>query len=418
MIDLEKIAYLIDLKKTKIALDLIQEALSIHPTDYKLLFLAGVANSMENRDAEAEEYFLKALEFDPESYETYNQLSIIAIRRKNYKNLEFLAAKSIELNPNQSHAYFNLAQKHLKTGNLKAAKENCDLGLQIEPESTRGIALISQLQLLAVDSQAVITTLRDSLQENPNDVGLLFQLGVNYYKTNNSLEATKIFKECLRLEPDNLNLKSEIKKSISSNLPFFKSYYKNLVKVIFNNQTALNILIVLFFILSNVGLLAYNLLVDFNWIETIIALFLFNLNMLLSIVTFMNNLVSIFLIFHPLGRSLISKIEWLKYVLVVALIFSGYILIVIGIKEIWGGQTRFTILNFGLFLVFVGNMIVRLKKQFSKSNFNHSLVYLLLSSILFLLLIIYDGALFLNYFLLLTLPLTLMYSKIKEPVKV
>ncbi|MBO7430305.1 MAG: tetratricopeptide repeat protein [Spirochaetia bacterium] len=97
-----------DQEKLDDARTYLEKALVLKKDDADVLTALGTVCLKGGLDSEAESYFLKALKLG-ESELLYNNMGIIAFRRKNYGRAKELYLKALELNPGYQEARENIA---------------------------------------------------------------------------------------------------------------------------------------------------------------------------------------------------------------------------------------------------------------------------------------------------------------------
>ncbi|HEV8014132.1 MAG TPA: tetratricopeptide repeat protein [Stellaceae bacterium] len=181
-------------------------ALQLDPTHPQALALLGMLAGMFGEFQPAIDFFLRALQRDPNNADLYNNLG------ETYRHLGDVAkalpcfAKAIELRPDLYIAYRSAADTAI------AAIENAE-----KPEHARELARLALQYRRTLGTllhkawhREALPVLREALDLDPLDVETLRELGTCLYDCGIASEAVDMFERAIALDPTNPNTYSQL----------------------------------------------------------------------------------------------------------------------------------------------------------------------------------------------------------------
>lgn len=106
---------------------------------------AGLAELKAGRLDQALETMQKALQADPESFETWTYIGAIQSRRGEHDLARRAFGRAVQINPQSAKARFNLGYAHQMFGDLEAARVCYEAALSLEPGYEQAQTALSKL---------------------------------------------------------------------------------------------------------------------------------------------------------------------------------------------------------------------------------------------------------------------------------
>jgi len=166
----------------------------------------GVIYFRKGQLVEAEEYFRKALEWDPLYAEAHNNLSSIYIQQKRFNEAVGALEKAVELKPGDFRQHYNLAMAFMETGDIEKAMDSFDRALQLKPHDAELPHNIAQQLLCRFQHPAAARRfLERSITIDPKNAANHFRVGLTLLSPAiNDLDgAISSFKRALELSSEN-----------------------------------------------------------------------------------------------------------------------------------------------------------------------------------------------------------------------
>lgn len=155
----------------------------------------------------SKEYFLKALEFKPQSAPVYNNLGMLMLKKGDLKEAKRYLNKSISLNPKYSEPYINLAQLYSLSDNNR--KELSYLKKAVAANQNNAVAqyMAGNYYLKKEEYDEAAEYYKNAIRLNKDFYEAFYSLGVCYFKTAKFADALTHFKVASELNPssDKLN---------------------------------------------------------------------------------------------------------------------------------------------------------------------------------------------------------------------
>lgn len=126
--------------------------------------LLGYIASEEARWEDAERYFRKVIETNPQSSMAYSSLGYVYFEMKRYDQAILHFRKAIQLNPNNAGAHNNLGYTYAELGiNLSEAISECRKAVQLSPKSGAYYDSLGWAYYVAEDYENAILYLQKAL---------------------------------------------------------------------------------------------------------------------------------------------------------------------------------------------------------------------------------------------------------------
>jgi tetratricopeptide (TPR) repeat protein len=163
----------------------------------------GVALSERQWSEPAIKVFEKAVTFDPDNAMIQNNLGHEYLVTGNDDKALIHLQKALQLKPDVEEAYLNLSKLYLRQDNVTEASEILLQGLQKAPQSFTLNAKLGEIFLRNGQYTDAAKYLANAVSINPKKIGTLNNFGVALISIGERDRAISIFKEVLRLDPDN-----------------------------------------------------------------------------------------------------------------------------------------------------------------------------------------------------------------------
>ncbi|MEN8783661.1 MAG: tetratricopeptide repeat protein [Akkermansiaceae bacterium] len=173
------------------ALEAINGALGIEPTDPDYLSTKALILVDLDRDKEALKVADEALVFDPDSYQWYARASALSGLRK-----------------------------------WKDAKEACDKALEIDPDYNSALNLKNVLSRVQGDLDSADRGTMEQLSRNAENPVALSNAGWTQLQRGERAKAEELFREALRIQPNNEYARSGLVEAFKSRSLFYRLYLK------------------------------------------------------------------------------------------------------------------------------------------------------------------------------------------------
>ncbi len=185
------------------AMEYLQEAIAINPTNPKLHFSYGVIlDEAKNYEASMEQYNL-ALQYGDKSPEL----------------LEILENKwthNIVNNPSDAQSYINLGAIYQKQGNLEAAKSQYLKAYNLDSSDETSLYNLASLYTQQKDYINAIGVYDKLLAKKPNNIEVLEYKANAYCEISKFDEAIKQYETILAIQPNNQNAKNNIENIVAN----------------------------------------------------------------------------------------------------------------------------------------------------------------------------------------------------------
>lgn len=152
--------------------------------------------------AQARESFIKALRYDKELAQAYNNLGMLDLEEKSYTPAERYLRRALEVNPDYAEARWNLARLLKLTDRREESEKQLRQLLASNPSIADAQEMLGILRLEAGDLQEAITRFDAAVLLVPDHPGYHFNRGVAYARAGRLEEAKDEFRACLSAKPD------------------------------------------------------------------------------------------------------------------------------------------------------------------------------------------------------------------------
>lgn len=237
------------------AIELLEQAVAIHPNNPEAHFLLGKAYGDRSRYKDMKKQFGESLRISTKFQHAIQReienhwiiqysKGLKAQNGKDFQLAEKLLKNAILINPSKKEAYNTLAANYVETnqpkqalliyenslketpndinlmiaaGNLFYIQKRFDdvvrilkKVLQIEPSHRDALANLALSYDSLGKTDKALTAYQKAVEANPQDTGLIFLLGVHHYNRNNFTKAIELFERVLELNPGEFESTSNI----------------------------------------------------------------------------------------------------------------------------------------------------------------------------------------------------------------
>jgi Flp pilus assembly protein TadD len=172
----------------------------------------GASLYLEDKFAEAESEYRKAVKSDPTNATLHNMLGAILKEQKRYKEAEKEFLKAVKLEPTKADWLSDLGQILEMQKKLAKAEAYYRQAVQLEPSNPLRYENLGRVLYLSTKYAEAASILKQAISKAPTVVGSRYYLGLTYISQKRYKEAETELKEVLRINPN----ESQAKKAIAS----------------------------------------------------------------------------------------------------------------------------------------------------------------------------------------------------------
>ncbi len=168
---------LIQLDKTKEAIDCYQRAIQLRPDFYEAYYNLAVAEAYQQNWRAAAAAFQKVLQLNPQHAESYYGLGKLAEQADKSKLAATCYLRSVQLNPKFAAAYFSLGEMLIKLREWEKALPVCYRAAQMNPDLSWAYNNLGYALLKHQKWQAAFSMLCRAIKLNPDFAWTYYHLG-------------------------------------------------------------------------------------------------------------------------------------------------------------------------------------------------------------------------------------------------
>jgi len=299
---IDRLIKLIELNKKQLAnkeLDLIMSCLPEHPFLLELL----IHPTLDlGRSEDTHVICTKLLSANPNSAEAFAGLAALSYQKEQYSNAEQLIWQAIEQEPQNSNLKFLAANIALQAGKQEEAVKLWSECLASDPDNENFQNMRWRFSYSKKKWKHSIELLVQALQKNPESKLEHEYLGKCYLLLGRPKRAAAFFKEALRINPEDDNLKESLKHALRSRF-FFYGLGLRAIFALVNSRKIYLILIVIAIILF-FGWLRSIGYVHFTWLGFVLSTALLVFLLVLFSYTLIRPISNGFILFDPVGKKL------------------------------------------------------------------------------------------------------------------
>ena len=184
------------------AIDLYQILLQNLPNHINLLHQLAILCLQLNRNAEAKNYIIRALNLDPSNSDFWNIAGVICQRLGQVEQARESFRRSIDTGFQAIGPLNNLGQLELSLGHLQTALNYFNEGLQIRSHNTDLLLNKSSVLRAMGEYDEALDILRFVIKSEPQNFGAHYNMGNIEKELGNFSLAIEAYKKCLAIQPE------------------------------------------------------------------------------------------------------------------------------------------------------------------------------------------------------------------------
>ena len=190
---------------------------SLEP-DLKFDFQKAYGNLLmaKERWNEAEQRYLKALQWVPESAAVLVNLGTLEVQRKNHSKADGYFKKALVLEPNNSRGHFGVGLVQWENNNAQGAMDSFEKALDCDSRNGLALRYLIKIQENSSSKEQLKKRMYRFLEQEPNNGEIRFQLARILMQENRFGEASEQADKALRLLPQDERIQS-LKKILIQN---------------------------------------------------------------------------------------------------------------------------------------------------------------------------------------------------------
>lgn len=193
------------LENYKAAIEYYSKALEIEPESFNTCCSLGISFLKVDKIDEAKKYFIKANQIDPSKSEPYIRLAVLYSQNNEYGDAIKSLEKAISIEPTNPQLFFLGGTIFSTMKNYDDAFLFYNQCLTLDEYHNDCLRTISQLCIQIEEFEKATFYLNRLLTQNPNDPDILNNAGVSSLRMNKVDEAKKFFKKVLELKPKHID---------------------------------------------------------------------------------------------------------------------------------------------------------------------------------------------------------------------
>ena len=196
------LAHVLEATKPDEAVAAYHQASELQPKDPEPHLSAGLLLEKQEKFADAEEEYKKALVLDPSTTDAVTGLANIYMRGRRFPEAEAELRKLVVEHPNDAAARIQLGRVLAAEGKNEEAVAELEAGAAASPADVALQRDLAELYVLAKKNDQAEAAYRKLLAANPNDAALHQSLGKALLEQKKFADAEKEFLSAVKLKPD------------------------------------------------------------------------------------------------------------------------------------------------------------------------------------------------------------------------
>ena len=204
-----------------------------------VLFSITACQSTDNSKAETIESLSIKIENEPNNISLLEQRKKLFLEQQNYQRAIADLQHCINLTPDSSKYYIELAGLFMEKGNINNTLGLLEKASKIDPLNPKIWNNVAEIYLLYKKYPDVIKFANKSLEVDPYNAKAFFIKGYAFMESENKQEAIHNFLECLKNDPNNYNANMELGALyFETKNDLAITYYKNAITIDSNKINA------------------------------------------------------------------------------------------------------------------------------------------------------------------------------------
>jgi len=162
----------------------------------------GIVAAREGNTDEAIEYFLKALELNPEHVVALGNLGSAYRQKEDWENARIVLERALRVNPDDAEANFSLGMLYAQCNDLARGYEYLQKALAARPAFPEALNSLGILYFLTGRPEEAKRSLQESIRVAPNYEQSYLDLAKVYALQGDKAEARKALEQLLKIQPD------------------------------------------------------------------------------------------------------------------------------------------------------------------------------------------------------------------------
>jgi len=168
----------------------------------KETFELAVQNHQNNNLQDAQDYYQKVLELDPNYADAYNNLGVLYKELEEHQKAKDCYEKAIVINPNYTDAHYNLGNIFKELGENQKAKECYEKVIEINPNYIDALNNLGNIFDDLGENQKAKDCFEKAIEINPNYVDANYNLGTIFQELGEYQKAISCFEKTIEIDPN------------------------------------------------------------------------------------------------------------------------------------------------------------------------------------------------------------------------
>ena len=171
----------------------------------KEVFDLAIQNHQKNNLQDAQNYYQKVLEIDPNHADTHNNLGIIFQKLGEAQKAKSYFENAIEFNPDYTDAHFNLGNLFKELGEHQKAKDCYEQVIKIDPNYANAHNNLGAIFKELGKNQKAISYFEKAIELNPDYIDAHYNLGYLFKELGNLQKAKDCYERAIKINFNNAN---------------------------------------------------------------------------------------------------------------------------------------------------------------------------------------------------------------------
>ncbi|MDA7576443.1 tetratricopeptide repeat protein [Candidatus Pelagibacter sp.] len=178
-----------------------QKVLELDPNYVSALNNLGVIFQGLGENKKAKDCYEKVVEINPNRVEVHNNLGVLSLLAGKIKRAKECYEKAIEINPNYADAHHNLGVIFQKLGEYHKAKECYEKAIEINPNRVEAHNNLGNIYYNLGELQKAKNCYDKAIEINPNYADALNNLGVTFKELGENQKAKDCYEKAIEIDP-------------------------------------------------------------------------------------------------------------------------------------------------------------------------------------------------------------------------
>ena len=171
----------------------------------KEVFNLAVQNHQNNNLKDAQNYYQKVLEIDPNYVNAHNNLGAIFNDLREHQKAKDCYKKAIEIDPNYVNAHFNLGRIYIDLDEHQKAKECYQKAIELNPNHINAHFNLGAIFKVLGEHQKAKSSYEKAIELNPNFVDAHNNLGNIFKELGDIQKAKSCYEKAITIDSNNLH---------------------------------------------------------------------------------------------------------------------------------------------------------------------------------------------------------------------